>query len=69
MAIPEGSVAIPIECSIVPSHLAAGDVVKIFLDNNEVIEKIEVKGVNENQKVITIVADSCMLEKIRGNNF
>jgi len=65
--IPEGSVAIPIECSVIPSHLAAGDVVKIFLDNNEVIEKIEVKGINENQKVITIVADSCMLEKIRGN--
>jgi hypothetical protein len=65
--IPEGSVAIPIECSVIPSHLAAGDVVKIFLDNNDVIEKIEVKGVNEDQKVITIVADSCMLEKIRGN--
>jgi hypothetical protein len=66
VAIPEGSVAIPIDCSIIPSHLAAGDVVKIFLDNNEVIEKIEVKGVDENQKVITIVADLCMLEKIRG---
>jgi hypothetical protein len=64
--IPEGSVAIPIECSVIPSHLAAGDVVKIFLDNNEVIEKIEVKGVNEDQKVITIVADLGMLEKIRG---
>jgi hypothetical protein len=66
VAIPEGSVAIPIECSIIPSHLAAGDVVKIFLDNNEVIEKIEVKGVDEDQKVITIVADLRMLEKIRG---
>jgi hypothetical protein len=65
--IPEGSVAIPIECSVIPSHLAAGDVVKIFLDNNEVIEKIEVKGVNEDQKVITIVADLGLLEKIRGN--
>ena len=65
--IPEGSVAIPIECSVIPSHLAAGDVVKIFLDNNEVIAKIEVKSVNEDQKVITIVADLGLLEKIRGN--
>jgi hypothetical protein len=67
VVIPEGSVAIPIECRVIPSNLAAGDVVKIFLDNNEVIEKIEVKGVNEDQKVITIVADLSMLEKIRGN--
>jgi hypothetical protein len=67
VVIPEGSVAIPIECNVIPSHLAAGDVVKIFLDNNDVIEKIEVKGVNEDQKVITIVADLDMLEKIRGN--
>jgi hypothetical protein len=34
------SVAIPIECNVIPSNLAAGDVVKIFLDNNDVIEKI-----------------------------
>jgi len=65
--IPEGSVAIPIECGVLPSHLAAGDIVKIFLDNNEVLERIEVKSVNEDQKVITIVADLGLLEKIRGN--
>jgi hypothetical protein len=65
--IPEGSLAIPIECSVIPSNLAAGDIVKIFLDNNEVLERIEVKGVNEDQKVITIVADLGLLEKIRGN--
>jgi hypothetical protein len=65
--IPEGSVAIPIECSVLPSHLAAGDIVKIFLDNNEVLERIEVKGVNEDHKVITIVADLGLLERIRGN--
>jgi hypothetical protein len=65
--IPEGSVAIPIECNVIPSNLASGDIAKIFLDNNEVIEKIEVKGVNEDQKVITIVANLGMLEKIRGN--
>jgi hypothetical protein len=65
--IPEGSVAIPIECQVIPSHLAPSDLVKIFLENNEVIERIEVKGVDEDQKVITIVADLSLLEKIRGN--
>lgn len=66
-AIPEGSVAIPIECRVIPSNLASGDSVKIFLDNDEVIDRIEVKGVDEEQRVITIVADSGLLETIRGN--
>ena len=66
-AIPEGSVAVPIECRVIPSNLASGDFVKIFLENNEVIKRIEVKGVNEEQGVITIVADQSLLEKIRGN--
>ena len=64
--IPEGSVAIPIECRVIPSNLAPGDIVKIFLENNEVIKRIEVKGVDEEQRVITIVADSDLLETIRG---
>jgi hypothetical protein len=66
-AIPEGSVAIPIECRVIPSNLASGDFVKIFLENNKVIERIEVKGVNEEHKVITIVADSELLKTIQGN--
>jgi len=65
--IPKGSVAIPIECKVIPSNLAPGDLVNIFLENNEVIEKIEVKGVNETQRVITIVADPASLETIRGS--
>jgi len=65
--IPEGSVAIPIACCVIPSNLAPGDFVKIFLENNGVIERIEVKGVDEDQKVVTIVADLSLLEKIRGN--
>jgi hypothetical protein len=64
-AIPEGSVAIPIECMVLPSNLTSGDFVRIYLENNEVIERIEIKGVNEDQKVLTIVADSCLLETIR----
>ncbi|MCX8153417.1 MAG: hypothetical protein N3E52_03175 [Candidatus Bathyarchaeota archaeon] len=66
VSIPEGNVAIPIKYNIVPAQLAAGDLVKIFLDNSEVIEKIEVKGINEEEKIITIVADVGLLERIRG---
>ena len=65
--IPEGSVAIPIDCRVIPSNLAPGDMVKIFLENNKVIDRIEVKGVNEEQHVITIVSDQSLLETIRGN--
>jgi len=65
--LPEGSVAVPIECKVIPSNLASGDFVKFFLENNEVIERIEVKGVDEEQRVITIVADLGLLETIRGH--
>ena len=66
VTIPEGSVAIPIECKIIPSNLVSGDIVTIFLENNEVIEKIEVKGVDEEHRVITIIVDLCSLDSIRG---
>ena len=66
VSIPEGNVAIPIKYNIVPAQLAAGDIIKIFLDNGEVIEKIEVKGINEDEKIITIVADVGLLERIHG---
>jgi hypothetical protein len=65
--IPEGSVAIPIKCLVIPSNLASGDFVKIFLENGKAIERIEVKGVNEEHKIVTIVADLGLLETIRGN--
>jgi hypothetical protein len=64
--IPENSVAIPIECTVIPSNLVSGDLVKIFFENNEVIEEIEVKGVDEENRVITIVADLSLLNTIRG---
>jgi hypothetical protein len=64
--IPKGSLAIPIECKVIPSNLLSGDEVKIFFENQEVIDKIEVKGVNEEQRVITIIADASLLDSIRG---
>ena len=64
--IPEGSVAIPIECSVIPSNLVSGDLVKLFFENNEIIEKIEVKGVDEEHRIITIVTDLGLLDTIRG---
>ena len=65
--LPRGKIAIPIECEVTPSNLALGDFVTIFLDNKEVLERIEVKGIDEKIKVITIFSDSSVLEKIRGS--
>jgi len=67
VTIPKGSVAMPIECKILPSNLVSGDFVKIFLENNKVIEKIEVRGLDEEHRVITIIADLGLLDTIRGN--
>jgi hypothetical protein len=66
--IPKGSVAIPIKCQVIPSKLVSGDIVRIYFDNDEVIEGIEVKGVDEEHKVITIVANPRLLEKIKNHH-
>ncbi len=63
--IPEGNVALPIECKIIPSNLVAGDFIRIILSKNDVIEEVEVIGVNSDQKVVTIVAPFDWIEKIR----
>jgi hypothetical protein len=55
--LPTGKIAIPIECTLLPSNLAIGDFVTVFLENKQVIEKIEVKGIDEQNKVITIFSD------------
>ena len=62
--IPDGMFAVPIECRAIPSNLASGDFVKILFENGEVIEKIEVKGLDKDQRVITIVADMDLISKI-----
>jgi hypothetical protein len=55
--LPTGKIAIPIECKLLPSNLAIGDFVTVFLENERVIEKIEVKGIDEQNRVITIFSD------------
>lgn len=65
--LPTGKIAIPIECKLLPSNLAIGDFVTAFLENKQVIEKIEVKGIDEQNKVITIFSDPESLKKI-GNS-
>ncbi len=66
VTIPKGSVAIPIECQVIPSNLVSGDLVRIYFENDKVIEKIEVKGIDEEHRVITIIADLNALDSIRG---
>lgn len=64
--IPDGFFAVPIECRALPSNLGSEDFVKIFLENGEVIEKIAVKGLDKDQRVITVVANEALLAKIIG---
>ena len=61
--LPTGKIAIPIECKLLPSNLAIGDFVTVFLENKQVIENIEVKGIDEQNKVITIFSDPESLKK------
>jgi hypothetical protein len=65
--LPTGKIAIPIECKILPSNLTIGDFVTVFLENKQVIEKTEVKGIDEKNKVITIFSDPESLKKIRNS--
>ncbi len=66
-AIPVGFFALPIECKALPSNLGSGDFVKIIFENGETIERIEVMGLDEAQKVITIFADLDLTSKIAGS--
>ena len=65
--LPTGKIAIPIECELLPSNLAIGDFVTIFLNNQYIIERIEVKGIDEKNKIITIFSDPKNLEKMRNS--
>lgn len=65
--LPTGKIAIPIDCRLLPSNLAIGDFVTVFLENKQVIEKIEVKGIDEKNKVITIFSDPPTLDKIKNS--
>ncbi len=66
MVIPKGYLGIPIECKVVPSNLSPGDIVTIYLENDEVLEGCELKGIDEERRTITISAEKSVLEKIRG---
>jgi len=63
--IPDGYVAVPVECRAIPSNLAASDSIRIFLDNEVVIDRIQVNGVDREQKVVTIVVDLNMFDRIK----
>jgi hypothetical protein len=65
--LPTGKIAVPIECELLPSNLAIGDFVTIFLDNEYIIERIEVKGIDEKNKIITIFSEPKNLEKMRNS--
>ncbi|HDQ05168.1 MAG TPA: hypothetical protein ENN36_00400 [Candidatus Bathyarchaeota archaeon] len=62
--IPKGYAAVPLKCGIMPSGLAPGDIVRIYLKNGGVIEEVEIKGVNNAEKIITVVIKQDKIEKI-----
>ncbi len=63
--IPSGNVAVPVKCSRMPSGLAPGDFVRIYLEDGEVIDRLEVKGVEKEEKEITIVTSLDVFERLR----
>lgn len=54
--LPAEKVALPIDCSIIPSGLVAGDFVRVIFSDDDVIEEAEVISVNISQNVINIIA-------------
>jgi hypothetical protein len=60
----KGEVALPLEANIMPSCLIAGDIVRVFLDNGEIIESTEVLGVDNQQKTLTIARPEEWIDKL-----
>lgn len=63
--IPKGYAAVPIRCEIMPSGLALGDIVRIYLKNDEVIDAVELKGVDTEEKKVTVVIKQDQINKVR----
>jgi len=63
--IPKGYAAVPIKCEMMPAGLALGDIVRIYLKNEEVIEGVEIKGVDKAEKKITVVINQNEIENVR----
>ena len=65
--LPADQIALPIKCEVIPSNLAIGDFVTIFLENKHVIERVEVQGIDENHSTLTIFTDLSVLDNIGDN--
>jgi len=63
--LPKGFVAVPIKCEILPSGLALGDIVRLYLKNKKIIDAVEIKGVNRKEKQVTVVLKQDEIEKVQ----
>lgn len=54
----EGSLAFPMKYDAVPAGLAPGDLVRVYSGSDLLIDSVEVKGVDEDNKTITLVLKS-----------
>lgn len=59
----EGSVAVSMMCLAIPIGLASGDLVMIYSGNEVLLESAKVRGVNEANKIVTIIVDQKNLQK------
>ena len=62
--IPKGKLAVPVKCNSIPSGLSSNDIVRIYLKGKEIIDQVEVRDVNKEDKIVTVIVDSSSFEKI-----
>jgi len=62
----EGFVAFPVKYDEAPSGLASGDIVRAYSGKDLLIDSVEVKGVNETDKTVTLTLDAESLPKCIG---
>lgn len=61
-----GFVALPLRYGEVPSGLASGDIVRVYSGSEVLVDSVEVRGVDESSKTVTLVLEARDLQKCIG---
>ncbi|MCP8312165.1 MAG: CBS domain-containing protein, partial [Candidatus Methylarchaceae archaeon HK02M1] len=61
-----GYVALPLEYDVAPSGVAPRDIVGVYLEDDTYINRAEVKGIDRENRAITILVSRDLLEKYKG---
>ncbi len=62
----EGFVAFPIKYQDIPTGLTSGDLVQIYSGNELLLNSVEIQGINENDKTLTLILAAQNLPKCLG---